>query len=385
MFFSTHSRRGNVHVRKCNEGHPECELRWSGLDDLMYRHSYDIIVAAEVIVSCWEFLLDGKGPGLSAYHRYWGKQYILAGSPELPFGVDTLRETFFGYYCIAGVESNRPCPSATCPIFELPSGEKVQHCPDLQYDAQRMRIRKKELRTAPTTVFAEAPTIDCRNFTRACERLFWPGGPSTHTGALREILGAVCRVTLHTLSAAEQSSQVNKASAEKVTHLRASCPAGYASAVEIVLSAFERKLTAIATGSQLVLTSMEKCVAELFEAISCNQCEAVQYLNPETAEIVREVLSLSATTGFSFLDTQRWRKEPGMRNSIVDLIVVSRQERDPANAIKPFTLNASVHSLLQTLSERVRDIHYAASSMPDTPILPDADRPVYDPLSAGTA
>lgn len=118
---------------------------------------------------------------------------------------------------------------------------------------------------------------------------------------------------------------------------------------------------------------------------ACNQCEAAQYLNPETAEIVREVLSLSATTGFSFLDSQRWRKEPGLRNSIVDLIMVSRQERDPANAIKPFTLNASVHSLLQTLSERVRDIHYAVSSMPDTPILPDADRPVYDPLSAGTA
>jgi len=114
VFFQTHRRTAQVFLRTCSESHIACNIRWSGGNLHMHRHSNDTIVVAELCISAYEFMLDAKGPGMESFVRTKEKEYALAGSPadasgNYFMGPDTFRGVFDGYYCRTDIDANRPC------------------------------------------------------------------------------------------------------------------------------------------------------------------------------------------------------------------------------------------------------------------------------------
>jgi hypothetical protein len=326
-------------------------------------------------------MINAHGPGMEAYVKLVEDTYAVAGAPAdvhsgIRFmGVDTFRKVFDGYYCRTDFDANRPCP--TCKLLQDPeTGEWFTECKNLASDGQRVRIRKKVLRTAPTEPRVGAAVVNCSEYSQACERLAWPpGGPSTANGAARVIMAEVCEVLLKS-----DGSSHTPALYSKLSRLRATCAtpvySGYTGAVNVLLSVYERQVN----GDMTSLSEYEKALALTMASVSHSQTEANQFLPEETREFVEEVVMKSEGGGFDYSDRDRWYSGLGIRKSLVHLVWTGREKREAAaEGGKTFKLRVEVESLLRALRDRVDALVGYAVGMHNRIEYAPEMRPSYDP------
>ena len=401
VFLNTHKRTAIVFTRCCNmdEGdnpqnpHKGCRILYTGADEDLHRHSYSTIIGIEVALSAFDFFILAKGPGMQAFVDFKESEYTAAGSPLGPdglrfLGIDTFRKCFDGIFSRTNFDANRPC--FTCKLEQDPeTGEYYSQCENLASDAQRVRTRRSQLRVSPTTVSQNSAHVDCRHYSQACERLAWaPGGPSTPNGKARLTLSALCSELLRHKSSQVGATSVDLLTLPNLEHLKATCVrldsgiSGYAPAVQALILCFNGRRAAVTTGTPWALSDFEGALSETMLRVAHSQTEATQLVPESTYRFLREIVHLSNGPGFSHTDFARWRKELGVRRSLVALAFLGHSAggADLAAAIGgSMALNPIVSSLFSALADRVSLLIGAGAGMHQRQLIPEVQRPNYDP------
>ncbi len=388
VYLSTHSRTASVFVRNCSHRHAKCRRFFTGAHSNFHRHSRDTIIAAELAIKAFDYLIIAKGPGFQSFVELMELDYKTAGSPVRDngrcfLGVDTFRHCFDGYYCRTNFTENRPCP--VCEIlYDQVTGEPYSACKNLAADGQRVRTKKCNLRGSPTVfVPGQSETVNCRDYSQACERLAWgPGGPSTDNGKARLTLNAVCLELLSTLREPNDSLAAILTPSHLV-HLQTICAKldsgikGYSKAVDFLLVCYNRR----ATPEGIVMSDLERGVAEAMLKISHSQCEATALVPPSTLSFLKDVMFKSNNGGFSHPELARFRQDLGVRRSLLILASLgSRPFESTLSAISgTWTLHPVVESIFSNLATRVEFLLLQGRQMYQRVRVPDELRPPYDP------
>ncbi len=330
---------------------------------------------------------------MEAFVKQTELDYELADSPHENGSkrfmcTDTFRHIFDGYFCRTDFDANRPCP--TCPILVDPkTGECYSDCKNLTADGQRIRIRKEELGRAPNKPRDGAPSVDCKHYYQACERLAWPpGGPSKPNGKARVIFAEVCELLLKAGSPMPDGSLVTRVQDLKEL-LRSEVLTGYLPAINLVLAAFERRVRQ----EGLALSAFETALTTTMASVCHSQTEATQFIPVGTHTFLNEILHLSSTTGFASKDKSKWTANPGIRRSLIALAWAGKiaitasgvQGGDATVRASLFKLRPEIDALFRTLDVRVKNIQdFASQSMHQRTFFPHDKRPGYDP-SCGEA